>query len=163
MTKDGKHRLSNGSLFTVEGFTRQGDILVNDGWVIDRDFGHIAHGYVTTSHASQGATVHKVFVAIDSESMKATDQRTAYVAITRGKEQAVIFTDDHLQLLKAARRANRSLSATELVDPQVQAGPSPAKVFADRRRGRHQPTMAEPAAPTPPREMTPVRENDHVR
>lgn len=163
MTKDGKHRLSNGSLFTVEGFTRQGDILVNGGWVIDRDFGHIAHGYVTTSHASQGATVHKVFVAIDSQSMKAMDQRTAYVAVTRGKEQAVLFTDDHLELLKAAQRADRSLSATELVDPQGQAGASPAKVFADRRRGRHQPTRAEPAVQTPPREMTPVRENDHVR
>src|SRR5690606_21570501 len=74
-TKDGKHRLSNGALFTVEGFTVQGDIKINDGWVIDREFGHITHGYVTTSHASQGATVNKVFVAIDSESMKATDQR----------------------------------------------------------------------------------------
>jgi ATP-dependent exoDNAse (exonuclease V) alpha subunit len=98
-TKDGEHRLSNGALFTVEGFTKQGDIEVNDGWIIDRDFGHLTHGYVTTSHASLGATVNKVFVAINSESLKATDQRTAYVAVTRGKEQAVIFTDDHLELL----------------------------------------------------------------
>jgi ATP-dependent exoDNAse (exonuclease V) alpha subunit len=159
MTKDDKHRLSNGSLFTVEGFSQQGDILVNGGWVIDRDFGHIAHGYVTTSHASQGATVHKVFIAIDSESMKATDQRTAYVAVTRGKEQAMIFTDDHLELLKAAQRADSSLSATELVDPK----PPPAKVFANRRRGRHQVTVAELARPVPPRDMTPIRENDHAR
>ena len=40
-TKDGKHRLSNGSLATVQGFTKRGDIIVDHGWVIDRDFGHL--------------------------------------------------------------------------------------------------------------------------
>ncbi len=44
-SKDGEHRLNNGSLFTVEGFTRRGDIIVDHGWVIDRDFGHVALGY----------------------------------------------------------------------------------------------------------------------
>ncbi len=162
-TKDGKHRLSNGSLFTIKGFTQAGDIIVHDGWVIDRDFGHLAHGYVTTSHASQGATVNKVFVAIDSESMKATDQRTAYVAITRGKEQAVIFTDDHLELLKAAQRAHQSLTATELIDPQTKARPYPARVFANRRLGHHRSSMPELTVPTTAREMASKRENDHVR
>jgi conjugative relaxase-like TrwC/TraI family protein len=59
-TKDGEHRLSNGSIFTVQGFTKRGDIVVDHGWVIDRDFGHLTHGYVVTSHASQGVTVDKV-------------------------------------------------------------------------------------------------------
>jgi len=60
-TKDGNHRLSNGSLMTVAGFTKRGDIIVDHGWVIDRHFGHLSHGYVVTSHASQGVTVDKVF------------------------------------------------------------------------------------------------------
>ena len=113
-TRDGKHRLSNGSFMTVQGFTRQGDIILDHGWVLDKDFGHLTHGYVVTSHASQGATVDKVFVAISSESVPATNQRTAYVAITRGKEQAVIFTDDKEALLKAIGRPDNPLSATEL-------------------------------------------------
>ncbi len=115
-TKDGKHRLSNGSLLTVEGFTRRGDIIVNHGWVIDRDFGHLAHGYVITSHASQGVTVDKVFVGVSSESLPATCQRTAYVAVTRGKEQAQIFTDDRKELLKAVSRRDDPLSATQLAE-----------------------------------------------
>jgi hypothetical protein len=78
-TKDGK-KMSNGSLFTVEGFNRRGDIIVDGGRVIDRDFGHLAHGYVVTSHASQGATVDEEFVGISSQSFPATDRRTAYVA-----------------------------------------------------------------------------------
>jgi conjugative relaxase-like TrwC/TraI family protein len=113
-TKDGKHRLSNGSLLSVEGFTKRGDIVVDHGWVIDRDFGHLTHGYVVTSHASQGVTVDKVFVGASSQSFPATYQRTAYVAVTRGKEQAQIFTDDRKELLKALGRPDEPLSATEI-------------------------------------------------
>lgn len=117
-TKDGKHRLSNGSLLNVQGFTKRGDIIVDNGWIVDRDFGHLSHGYVVTSHASQGVTVDKVFVGISSQSLPATGQRTAYVAITRGKEQAVIFTDDRKELLKAAGRPDEPMSATELAQPE---------------------------------------------
>jgi conjugative relaxase-like TrwC/TraI family protein len=113
-TKNGKHRLSNGSLFNVQGFTKQGDIIVDHGWVIDRDFGHLTHGYVATSHASQGVTVDKVFVGVSSQSFPATYQRTAYVAVTRGREQAQIFTDDRTELLKAISRPDDPMSATEL-------------------------------------------------
>jgi conjugative relaxase-like TrwC/TraI family protein len=119
-SKDGKHRLSNGSLFNIQGFTRQGDIIVDHGWVIDKEFGHLTHGYVTTSHASQGATVDKVFVAISSESVPATDQRTAYVAITRGKEQAVVFTEDRAELLRAMSRPDNPMSATEIAGAKEQ-------------------------------------------
>lgn len=162
-TKGGEHRLSNGALFTVEGFTPQGDIKVNNGWVIDREFGHLTHGYVTTSHASQGATVNKVFVAINSESLKATDQRTAYVAITRGKEQAVIFTDNHEELLKAARRDGETLTATELVDPQVKPDAAASKGIVSRRLSRNRSFAPELAMSAPSREMTPDRESDHAR
>lgn len=122
-TKDGKHRLANGTILTVEGFTKRGDLIVDHGWVIDRDFGHLTHGYVTTSHASQGDTVDKVFVAIACESIPATNQRTAYVALTRGREQAVIFTDNREALLKAASKDDDPLSATEL---QESAGGTPS-------------------------------------
>jgi conjugative relaxase-like TrwC/TraI family protein len=121
-TKDGKHRLSNGSLLSVQGFTKRGDIVVDHGWVIDRDFGHLSHGYVVTSHASQGVTVDKVFVGVSSESFPATYQRTAYVAVTRGREQAQIFTDNRNELLQAISRPDDPLSATE-ISAEMQSGP----------------------------------------
>jgi conjugative relaxase-like TrwC/TraI family protein len=112
---DGR-KFSNGSLFTVQGFSRRGDIIVDGGRVIDRDFGHLTHGYVVTSHASQGVTVDKVLIGVSSESFPATYQRTAYVAVTRGREQAQLFTDDRKELLKAISRPDDPLSATELAD-----------------------------------------------
>jgi len=143
-TKDGG-RLNNGALLTVKGFNKRGDIIVDHGRVIDRDFGHLTHGYVVTSHASQGVTVDKVFVGMSSESFPATYQRTAYVALTRGREQVQIFTDDKAELLRAISRPDDPMSATELAQavPQNAALPDRLKnrlafarglgVFAARR------------------------------
>jgi conjugative relaxase-like TrwC/TraI family protein len=113
-----KHRLANGALYTVKGFTKRGDIIIDNGWVIDRDFGHIAHGYAVTSHAAQGKTVHKVFIGLSSQSFPATNERSFYVLVTRGKEQAVIFTDDKEDLLRAVQRPDAPLSATELSESE---------------------------------------------
>jgi conjugative relaxase-like TrwC/TraI family protein len=129
-TKDGV-RLDNGTLLTVEGFTRGGDIIVDHGKIIARDFGHLTHGYVVTSHASQGVTVDKIFVGVSSESFPATYQRTAYVAVTRGREQAQIFTDDRIAMLKAVSRPDDPLSATEL------AQTPPQKPGLQRRLAKH--------------------------
>ena len=153
-TKDGKHRLSNGSVLTVQGFTGRGDIIVDHGWVIDRDFGQLAHGYVVTSHASQGVTVDNVFVGISSDSFPATYQRTAYVALTRGRQQAHIYTDDVYGLLKAVSRPDDPLSATELSEsplrhPAVSSVPLKHVGFAgsfpvfDGRQTSMQPGIAD--------------------
>ena len=82
-TADGRHRLNNGALYTVQGFTAAGDLVVDNGWVIGKDFGHIAHGYVVTSHASQGKTVDKVFIGQSHESLPASDRQQLYVSVSR--------------------------------------------------------------------------------
>jgi conjugative relaxase-like TrwC/TraI family protein len=124
----GGNRLNNCTLITVQGFTKRGDIVVDHGWVIDKDWGHLAQGYCITSHASQGVTVDKVFIGMSSESFPATNERTGYVAVTRGREQVQIFTDDRNALLKAVARPDETLSATELSE----AG----QAIRDRRQGK---------------------------
>jgi ATP-dependent exoDNAse (exonuclease V) alpha subunit len=113
-TKDGKHTLTNGSILTVRGFTKEGDPIVDHGWVIAKDWGHLAHGYCVTSHASQGKTVDKVFVGLSSQSFPAATQRSFYVPVTRGREQALVFTDSKADLFKAVQRKDEPMSATEL-------------------------------------------------
>ncbi|HEV3188900.1 MAG TPA: AAA family ATPase, partial [Polyangiaceae bacterium] len=114
-TKDGKHRLNNGRLDTVKRFTPGGNPVLENGWVLGKDC-HITHGYVVTSHASQGKTVHKVFVSESLQSLPAANRRQFYVSISRGKEQVVVFTDDKQALLKAVERTDEPLSATELAE-----------------------------------------------
>ena len=121
-TADGRHRLNNGSLYTVKGFTPGGDVVLDNGWVIGRDFGHIAHGYVVTSHASQGRTVDKVLIGQSHQSLPASDRQQLYVSVSRGREQAVIFTDDKAALREAVARDRERLTATEVFRPRKPAG-----------------------------------------
>jgi hypothetical protein len=150
----------------VQGFTPQGDAIVDKGWVIAKDFGHLAHGYVVTSHAAEGKTVDKVFAGISSQSFPATNQRTLYVALTRGREQAVVFTDDKKELLKAAERPDEPLSALALAESHRRK-PSLRqrlhKLLAFRRRSASFAQIHE-QRPTAHRSIpTYNRENVHVR
>jgi hypothetical protein len=99
---------------TLRGFTRGGDLVVDHGWVIDKAFGHLGHGYAVTSHASQGKTVDRVFVGLSSESFPAANRRQFYVSVSRGRQSAVVFTDNKEELLRAVRRADEPMSAMDL-------------------------------------------------
>ena len=88
----GKHKLDNGSLYTIAGFTKEGIALTN-GWTIARNFGHLAHGYVTTSHASQGKTVDRVLIAMGADSRPAISAEQFYVSVSRGRERATVYTN----------------------------------------------------------------------
>ena len=58
---DGKHRLNNGAVYQVKGFTKTGDLKLTNGWIIGKDYGNLAHGYCQTSHVAQSKTVDRVF------------------------------------------------------------------------------------------------------
>ena len=164
-TKDGKHALKNGSFYTVRGFTPQGDLVIDNRWVVAREFGHLAHGYVVTSHASQGRTVDKVFIGQGSQSFPATNRRSFYVPVTRGKEQAVVFTDDKAALLKAAQRADEPLAATDLARPRPPAR-RPGRLHKQLAFMRRLATFAqlhEPHHTGPRRTPSPGRETSHAR
>lgn len=112
---DGKHRLNNGAVCRVAGFTNAKNIRLDNGWVIGQDFGHLTHGYVSTSHASQGRTVDRVLIHAPAATFGAVDKATGYVAMSRGRERATIYTDDREALLEAVDRDRPRMLATELV------------------------------------------------
>ncbi len=115
-TRDGKHTLNNGDLFTVKDFTTEGDLVLNNGWTVSRDYGHLDYGLVVTSHASQGKTVDRVFVGQSSQSFAASSREQFYVSASRGREQVVVFTDDKDELLHAVERSDERLTGSELVN-----------------------------------------------
>ena len=43
----GKHRVDNGRIDTIAGFTKGGGIRLSNGWELDKDFAHIKHGLVS--------------------------------------------------------------------------------------------------------------------
>jgi conjugative relaxase-like TrwC/TraI family protein len=148
-SKDG-HRLNNGDILTIQGFTPAGDIVDQRGWVIARDFGHLAHGYVTTSISSQSRTVDRVLVAMGTQSVPAVSREQLYVSLSRGREWARVYTDDREALGKAVARSDPRLSATEVAARRKAKSLRRARIrrhvtflqrLVENERGRPTPTV----------------------
>jgi ATP-dependent exoDNAse (exonuclease V) alpha subunit len=117
----GKDRLNNGAVYEVEGFTRAGDIKLTNGFVVPKNYGGLTHGYVVTSHASQGKTVDVSLVALGSESFAAANREQLYVSLSRGREAVRLYTDDKAAMMDAVQSSSARLSATELMQSQKPA------------------------------------------
>ena len=146
-TKDGRHRLNNGALYQVRGFTRAGDMKLNNGWVVARDFGFLNHGLVVTSHASQGKTVDRIILAESSASLSAASREQFYVSISRGRRSAKIYTHSKRDLRDAIARSDARLGATELVqDLRGATGRAIATNSPGARRCESKPTRTQAQA-----------------
>ena len=126
-TKDG-HRIINGRIYDVASIRKNGDIEIRHAnkpnakpWVVSKDFGHLNHGYVTTSIAAQGATVDKVFIAESVSSGRAASMKQFYVSTSRAREGIQVYTEDKEHLLDMVRREGDRLSASELVEASTKA------------------------------------------
>jgi conjugative relaxase-like TrwC/TraI family protein len=116
LTADQEHALNNGAVYRVSRFDKRGDIVLENGWTVAKDFGHLAYGYVATSHASQGKSVDEVFIGQSSLSFPASSREQWYVSVSRAKKRATVYTDDKEALRQAVAHSDERLSATEFIN-----------------------------------------------
>src|SRR5438874_10111336 len=76
---------------------------------------HLDYGYAVTSHSSQGQTADRVLVHIDTERAgeKLVNRRLAYVAVSRGRYDAKVYTNDKTHLTEQLSRDVSRRSAME--------------------------------------------------
>jgi ATP-dependent exoDNAse (exonuclease V) alpha subunit len=75
---------------------------------------HIDYGYAVTSYTGQGQTADRVLVHVDtSQSEHLVNDRFAYVALSRGRYDAEIYTDSSIDL---ARTLSRHVSKSSAID-----------------------------------------------
>ena len=131
--KPARHRLINNAMYEIVRLTKSGDFVLNNGWVLPRSYGHFAHGYCTTSHASQGMTVDTVLIAQSTESFNASSHEQFYVSCSRGKTEIKIYTDSVAELSQAVRRSHQQTSAADLV--LAPPGPErPSEIRSSRKK-----------------------------
>jgi conjugative relaxase-like TrwC/TraI family protein len=77
---------------------------------------HLDYGYAVTSHSSQGQTADRVLIHIDTEQVgeKLVNRRLAYVAVSRGRYDAQVYTNDKGQL---AEQLSRDVSHRSAIEP----------------------------------------------
>jgi len=105
---------------------------------------HIEYGYATTSHSSQGATIDRVVVNIDTKHSAAlVNQQQFYVSISRARQDARIFTNTRDELAQAVSRSWPKATALDAIAPAHDA----LKYVKQRTTGRNRGTTRQPEGP----------------
>ncbi len=121
-TPDRALKIANGEFAAIRAIDdKQVRLRMDDGRDIRAGMPrlrHIDYGYASTSHSSQGATVDRVIVNIDTtRSVKLVNQRQFYVSISRARHDARIYTDDATALARAVGREQLKSTALEHLSP----------------------------------------------
>lgn len=109
-----KRHLTNGTVYRVKRFTRFGDIVLTNGLVVPKSFGHIDHGYCVTSQKAQGTTVDRVVICETKASGQAASAEQFYVSVSRARSIVSIFTDDIEVLREAVCRKREQVAGVDL-------------------------------------------------
>ncbi|MGI8836488.1 MAG: hypothetical protein ACR2H4_07595 [Pyrinomonadaceae bacterium] len=111
-------RIANGALGTITKIEPdQIRLAMDSGREISVDlqkFRHLDYGYAVTSYSAQGLTFDRLLVNADTqESARLLNDRTAYVAISRARYDALIYTDFTHNLSQALNRGTNKETALE--------------------------------------------------
>jgi conjugative relaxase-like TrwC/TraI family protein len=117
---DRERHIANRELGTIEKMDASGNLQVrlDSGRSVAfnvKENPHLDHGYAVTSHSSQGQTADRVLVHVDTEQAgeKLVNRRLAYVAVSRGRYDAQIYTNDKGHLTEQLSREVSQRTATE--------------------------------------------------
>jgi conjugative relaxase-like TrwC/TraI family protein len=104
--------LINGNVLTVAGLMPDGSIRTREGKIIPAGFRSITHGYVVTSHVSQGRTCDHVVVAAAR-----MDGKAAYVSTSRGRLDCSVYTPDVAALRHGLPGTGDRTAALDVLTP----------------------------------------------
>ena len=124
---DHGHALANGEFSTIVAINTEMKCLTiasSDGSEVviptDRAL-HLEHGYASTVHSVQGATSDRVIIDACSRSASA-HASSFYVAISRARDEAWIYTDDREGLPFSMSRDDRKSMALDVGKDSQMAG-----------------------------------------
>lgn len=156
---DKKSGLVNGDVLTVKAIGSDGRIETAEGKTLPASYRQLTHGYVVTSHKSQGRTADHVVVAAAR-----LDSKAAYVACSRGRQSCTVFTPEKESLFAGLPRSADRQAALDVLHERE----NDRKLFAVQkgrfaRAGAMERTSAiAPAVPERSRVFVPTRERDHT-
>ena len=143
-----ERHIANPELGTVEKIEDSGNLQLrlDSGRTVAfniKDNPHLDYGYAVTSHSSQGQTTDRVLVHIDTEQAgeKLVNRRLAYVAVSRGRYDAQVYTNDKGHL---AEQLSRDVSHRSAMEPSRESISSAREIEPSSARSQvHEHTQAE--------------------
>lgn len=115
---DRRRSIANRNLATIEKIDAQGiELKLGERsiTIAPNERKHLEYGYTMTSYSSQSKSVDMVIANFDTARLGPTllNQQTAYVALSRGREDIRIYTDDREALVPALSREVKHETAIE--------------------------------------------------
>jgi len=137
-------RIANGELGTITKIEPdQVRLAMDSGREISidlRKFRHLDYGYAITSYSAQGLTFDRVLVNADTQqSARLLNDRTAYVAISRARYDALIYTDGTHKLSEALNRGIDKATALGAIQEDERERKDRDKAIQDRPAPQQQP------------------------
>jgi len=142
-----ERHIANRELGTVEKIDDSGNLQLrlDSGRTVAfniKENPHLDYGYAVTSHSSQGQTADRVLVHVDTEQAgeKLVNRRLAYVAVSRGRYDAQVYTNDKGQLTE---QLGRDVSHRSAIEPSRQSPSAHPIESSSTRSDAHEHTQAE--------------------
>lgn len=133
-------QVANRELGTVEQLDASGRVRVrlDSGRRVAfslKAYPHLDYGYAVTSHSSQGQTANRVLIDVDTATLgpQLVNRRLAYVAISRGRYDAQVYTNDAGRLPEAL---SRDISHRSAIEPGPPTAFRPHTTVSERSRGQ---------------------------
>jgi conjugative relaxase-like TrwC/TraI family protein len=127
-----EQHIANRELGTIEKMDESGNLQLrmDSGRSVAfnvKEHPHLDHGYAVTSHSSQGQTADRVLVHVDTEQAgeKLVNRRLAYVAVSRGRYDAQVYTNDKSHLTE---QLSRDVSHRSAMEPGHAQHPAAEKI-----------------------------------
>lgn len=144
---DQEQHIANRELGTIEKIDAAGNLQVrlDSGRTVAfnvKENPHVDYGYAVTSHSSQGQTADRVLVHVDTEQLgeKLVNRRLAYVAVSRGRYDAQVYTNDKTHLTD---QLSCDVSHRSAFEPGRESAPSAQKIKPPSARSQVQEQMQE--------------------
>lgn len=131
LKNDCKLHVQNGLTGNIIALNPDGDIKIrtdtgrNISFNIKSDYQYLSHGYCVTDYKSQGQTAKAVFVHADTSAPMADEKNSYnsfYVAVTRGKEDVKVYTDNADSLLEQVKNLQVKQTALDYADGLKEKG-----------------------------------------
>jgi len=143
-----EQHIANRELGTIERIEKNGNLQLrmDSGRRVTfnlKENPHLDYGYAVNSHSSQGQTADRVLVHLNTEQVgeKLINRRLAYVAVSRGRHDAQMYTNGKTHLAEALSRDSSHRMALE---PSGESISSAQKIAPSSARSQvHEHTKAE--------------------
>ena len=106
--------IHNGQIFRIEGFDKYGNIQIGKSKTISKDYANFSMGYYRTAHASQGKDAQVLILSQPTQTFVAANERTFYVGVSRGAEEARIYTDNKEELKQVMSKPSDRVHALDI-------------------------------------------------